>query len=208
MLLFGYIVAVAIQVVTRAISYDGQAPFDESLLMISQNQNLYLTSMYSGLMANFLLVALAAGLYSTFAVHQVQLARVGACLLLAAAVISLGSSAAGLAVARLAQEFSAEGGGGLAGAQGVELLREALGRTGFTLAALGVITLGALMAWSGTLPRWLGWLGIAAGISMFFIWVEAATTIHRLGGAGYLLWLAIVGGVLVVRGTQHESVGA
>ena len=202
-LLFGYIVGVAIQVVTRAISYDSQAPFNEALLMISQNQNLYLTSMYSGLAANFLLVVLAAGLYSIFAIHQVHLARVGACLLLAAAIISLISSGSGLAVAALAHEFSTAGGGALNSAQSVELIREAFGRTGFTLSALGVIVLGTLIAWSGTLPKWLGWLGIASGISMFFIWVESATTIHRLGGAGYLVWLAILGGWLLVQGTRH-----
>lgn len=207
-LLFGYIAAVAIQLVTRAISYDSQVPFDEALLMIVANQNLYLTSMYSGLVANSLLVVLAAGLYSIFAINQVHLARVGACLLLGAAIVSLMSSGAGLAVAALIQEFTGEQlrpGSALSSTLAVESIREAFGRIGFTLSALGVIALGALIAWSGTLPRWLGWLGIAAGISMFFIWVETATTIHRLGGAGYLLWLAIMGEWLVVRGTRHHA---
>ncbi len=207
-LLFGYIVAVAVQVVTRAISYDSQAPFYEAFRMIVANQHLYSTSMYSGIVANLLLVVLAAGLYSIFAVHQVPLARVGEVLLLSAAIVSLMSSGSGLAVVSLIQEFSGEQlrpGSVLGSTQAVESIRAAFGRIGFTLSALGVIALGTLIAWSGTLPKWLGWLGIAAGVSMFFIWVEAATTIHRLGGAGYLLWLAIMGGWLVVRGTRHQS---
>lgn len=207
-MLFGYIVAVAIQVVTRALSYDSQVPFDEAILTIAANQNLYLTSMYSGLVANFLLVVLAAGLYSIFAVHQVHLARIGAVLLLGAAIVSLMSSGSGLAVASLIREFTGDQlrpGSALSSTLAVESIRETFGRIGFTLSALGVVALGALIAWSGTLPRWLGWLGIAAGISMFFIWMEAATSIHRLGGAGYLLWLAIMGGWLIVRGTQHDS---
>ena len=44
-LLFGYIVAVAIQVFTRAISYDSQAPFNGAFLSIAANLRLYLTSM-------------------------------------------------------------------------------------------------------------------------------------------------------------------
>ena len=118
------------------------------------------------------------------------------------------SNLLGLGMASIAQEFATvENPPGFVyiRPEDVESARQAFGRIGFTLSALGVIALGILIAWSGTLPRWLGWLGIAAGVSMFFIWVEAATTIHRLGGAGYLLWLAIMGGWLVVRGTHFES---
>jgi hypothetical protein len=37
---------------------------------------------------------------------------------------------------------------------------------------------------------------------MLLIWNDSAAVLHRVGGTGYLLWLLIIGGWLLVRGSQ------
>ena len=101
-----YMIGVAVQVATRTASNDSQIVFSDSLQMIAQNQSLYLTSMYASVISNALLGGLAAGLYSTFRIYQPDLARAGAFLLLATAVVSMVAAVAGLALASLAQEFA------------------------------------------------------------------------------------------------------
>jgi hypothetical protein len=201
-----YMLAVAVQVVTRAASYDSSAPFAEALQMIAANQGLYLVSVSAGQVSNIFLVALTAGLYFTFQGHQSQLALLGALTFLAAALTWLMSGAAGIALASLAQEFSVASGTAAeitaGNARAVDLVREAAGRTGFTLAALSLMVFGFLIAWRDAVPKWLGWLGLAVGVLMFLIWNDDAAVLHRIGGAGYLLWLLITGCWLLTRGVR------
>ena len=195
------------QVATRTASNDSQIVFSDSLQMIAQNQALYLTSMYASVISNALLVGLAAGLYSTFRIYQPDLARAGAFLLLATAVVSMVAAVAGLALASLAQEFAGVTGNQenslASSAQAVEVFRSYAGRTGFTFSALSLLAFGGLISWQGPIPKWLGWLGILIGVMMLLIWSDSATLLHRIGGTGYLVWLAITGGWLVLRGTRH-----
>lgn len=202
-------IGVAVQVGTRAASDDSQMLISDSLQMISQNQTLYLASMYAGMISNILLVSLAAGLYSIFRIYQSDLARVGTFLLLATAVISMVAAVAGLALASLAQEFTGVTGSQASGlarsAQAVEIFRAYAGRTGFTLSALSLMAFGGLISWQAPIPRWVGWLGILVGVMMLMIWSDSAALLHRIGGTGYLVWLTISGGWLVSRGTRHVA---
>ena len=67
------------------------------------------------------------------------------------------------------------------------------GTLGFTLAGVGLIAL------EPALWRIGGWLKIAAvaglivGVAMLFIWIDAATVVHRISGIAFLLWLIISG---------------
>jgi hypothetical protein len=40
---------------------------------------------------------------------------------------------------------------------------------------------------------------------MLLIWSDSAALLHRIGGTGYLVWLAITGGWLVFRGTRQAG---
>lgn len=208
-LLIVYLIGVAIQIATRAASNSRQASFVESMTMIAENQGWYLTSMYANIVSNVLLVGLAVGLFLLFRRHQAILAAGGAFLLLATAAVSMVPGLVGLELASLAREYQTA-----TGPQGAEIasrvfsnesLQELAGQAGFTLAALSVMTIGALIAWRRPLPRWLGWLGILVGVMMFFIWSDSAPLLHRIGGTGYLLWLGIAGGWLLIRGTRKVA---
>jgi hypothetical protein len=162
--------------------------------------------MSAGLVSSILLITMAAGLYSIFRTRHRFLALATSFLFLAAALAWLTSAASGLALASLAQEFVSASGmqaeATASSARAVDLVRESTGRVGFTLAGLGTLTLGVLIAWKDALPKWLGWLGVVVGILMLLIWNDSAAVLHRVGGTGYLLWLLIIGGWLLVRGSQ------
>ena len=48
-------------------------------------------------------------------------------------------------------------------------------KVGLTFAVLGALAYGGLVAWTGSLPRWLGWLGIASGLLLLLTWAGLCT---------------------------------
>ena len=40
---------------------------------------------------------------------------------------------------------------------------------------------------------------------MFFIWYDDAAILHRIGGGLYLLWLLMIAGWLLFRGTANSK---
>ena len=84
----------------------------------------------------------------------------------------------------------------------VEPLNEArsiTGKAGFTLAGLGLAAL-ALAQWriGGLLLKTGAVVSAVIGVAMLFIWVDAATAMHRISGIAFLLWLIGYGGGLAV----------
>jgi Domain of unknown function (DUF4386) len=204
-LLVAYMAAVIVAVAARVASNADQEPFRASLQLIAANQSLYLTSLVSNLISNFILIALSGGLYLTFRPSQRYLTLLGTFMFLGAGLIWMVSNISGLSLAQLALEFTTASGSQadmfMSSAQAVELTREFAGKTAFTLAALGLLAFGGLISWSQAVPRWLGWLAVVVGVLTLFIWYDAAAALHRIGGTGYLLWLLFTGVWLLLKGT-------
>jgi len=86
------------------------------------------------------------------------------------------------------------------------------GKVGFTLAGLGLIALGPVQWRIGGLLKVSAVADVIIGVAMLFIWVDAATVMHRVSGIAFLLWL-IVSGVWLAAGllktpkgvTQHGN---
>lgn len=116
----------------------------------------------------------------------------GACMLALAAAVP--ETAAGSSLASLAATGAIPG--------WVEPLNEArstTGKAGFTLAGLGLVALAAAQ-WriGGKLLQTGAVASAAIGIAMLFIWVDAATVMHRISGIAFLLWLIAYGSGLVI----------
>ena len=165
----------------------------------------------ANLAGSFLLVAAAAISYRVFRDKEPTLALTGASMFLGAAFFT---GAAAIFLMALGQGYYApiSSEDTITARDGLHLLQALLeplralsGRVAFTFAALGSLAYGGLIAWNGSLPRWLGWLGLAAGLLMFFIWREEAAALHRLGGGAYLLWLTLLAGWLFFRGTPDAG---
>ena len=86
------------------------------------------------------------------------------------------------------------------------------GKIGFTLAGLGLIALGPVQWRMGGLLKVSAVADVIIGVAMLFIWVDAATVMHRVSGIAFLVWL-IVSGVWLTAGllktpegeTQHGN---
>ena len=86
------------------------------------------------------------------------------------------------------------------------------GKVGFTLAGLGLIALGPAQWRTGGILKISAVADVIIGVGMLFIWVDAATVMHRVSGIAFLLWL-IVSGIWLVAGllkipqgeTQHGN---
>ena len=212
-LLILYIVAVAVAVAARVSGGVDRETAAESVMMLAVNYGWAVASYTAGLVAAFALTVLAALIGQVFRHCNPTLAGVSAFALLGAAFFGGLGAVSGLALALeygggpppQAAYLSADS--GLATYIVLEPLRALAGKVGFTFSGLALLSLGGLMALTGALPRWLGGLGILAGALMFFIWYDDAALLHRVGGGLYLLWLAIVAGGLLFRGTANPDIG-
>lgn len=81
------------------------------------------------------------------------------------------------------------------------------GKIGFTLAGLALVgTAGYLRKGGGTV-RLTSLLSGAIGIGMLFIWLDAATVMHRITGVAFLLWLVVLGGMLLTGWLERRLAG-
>lgn len=87
-------------------------------------------------------------------------------------------------------------------AEGVENVRWATGRAGFSLAGLALI-LAAHCQWQvgGTLRK-VAPASAIFGIAMQFIWLDAANFMHPIIGAAFFLWLVAFGATLATGRTE------
>jgi hypothetical protein len=80
----------------------------------------------------------------------------------------------------------------------IDAARWITGKVGFTLAGLGLIALGPVQWRMGGLLKVSAVADVIIGVAMLFIWVDAATVMHRVSGIAFLAWLVVSGVWLAV----------
>ena len=76
----------------------------------------------------------------------------------------------------------------------------------YTLVGISSIILGLLIASSGLLPRFIGWLAIFGGlIYASFGWIGIDHILFMVGRLLFLLALIILGSFLLLRGTRKKT---
>lgn len=213
-LLVLYILAVAVAVTARVSSGVDQEMAAESVRMLAVNHGWAVAAYTAGLVAAFTLTLLAALIGQVFRPYDPTLAGISAFALLGAACFGGLAAINGLAlVSTYGGGLPPQAGylpgddGGLASYIVLEPMRVLAGKVGFTFSGLALLSLGGLMALTGALPRWIGGLGLLVGALMFFIWYDDAAILHRIGGGLYLLWLLLIAGGLLFRGTANPDTG-
>ena len=78
-------------------------------------------------------------------------------------------------------------------AEPLNAARSITGKAGFTLAGLGLVALAPAQWRTGGRLKIGAAAGAIIGVAMLFIWVDAATVMHRVSGIAFLLWLIVAG---------------
>ena len=191
--------ATAISVPAR-LAADADLPTpEETLAAIGAAQAAYGTGGAARLVGGLTLLAASIPLWRAFRTYH-PAAMTGASLFLATSgFASAVSGAAAVALAVTAPTDVAPGELTVLPAEEAALaVRWIAGTMGFTLAGLGLVALAPVQWRMGGMLRITAVIDTVLGVAMLFIWVDAATVVHRITGIAFLIWLIVVGLWLVV----------
>ena len=77
------------------------------------------------------------------------------------------------------------------------------GNIGNSLIGLALILLGPTQWRPGSMMKPLALLGTIIGVAMILVWWDAATELHRVSAAGFMIWLVVTALVLIT--TKHGN---
>ena len=202
-------VATGISVLTRLSGSDEPMEGAPIQLPVILDLWAYVISGAARTISGFALVAAAAFLRVALRPRQPVMAGVAATLLELSGAVTAISGASMLALAGALPQ-AVEGTAtlvawdapGWTGA--VDGVRSIGGKAGFFLAGLGLIALGPVQWRMGGVMKTFAAADVAIGVAMLFIWVDAATVMHRVSGIAFLIWL-IVSGVWLTMGLMQAG---
>ena len=187
-------VATLVAVVTRVSANADQPTLAESLVAISENKALYASGGGARFVSGVTLIVAAWFLSKTNAGEKQPSARIASLSGLFTAV----SGATAIALANAAPATTD------ALPETTAYVRWLTGKIGFTFAGLALIA-EARRQWNlGTPFKYLALASGVIGILMQFIWWDAATTVHRITGIGFLFWLIVVS-ILLLKGHPRPA---
>ena len=192
-------IATAVSVATRLAGSDEPAAGSGSYLPIVLDTGLYATGGGARVLSGLALLAAAVWLRRALAAWRLWTVDAAASLLALSGLVTGISGVCMLALAAQLPETTAvaayaAGPGPLPGwTEPVNAARSIAGKAGFTLAGLGLIALAPAQWRIGGLLKISAAADAIIGIAMLFIWVDAATAMHRISGIAFLLWLVISG---------------
>ena len=201
-------IATAVSVMTRLNS--SMEPLAGSLipLPIILDTGQYAIAGAARTLSGLALLAAAVYLWMALRVSQPQAMGLAAGLLVLSGATTAVSGAAMLALAAEIPQAAGGGPGPVVAPMtweiptwigSVDAVRWIAGKVGFTLAGLGLIALGPVQWRMGGLLKISAVADVIIGVAMLFIWVDAATVMHRVSGIAFLLWL-IISGVWLTAG--------
>ena len=195
-MLFILTAAASIVMVVARVTADADQPtLLESLRTIAENRAMYATSAVARIVSGITLVVAGWFLLRTWIMRR-RLATPAVPWLLGAS----GAVTAFSGVCALVLAVSASAGADVTISgfvETVDILRWLAGKLGFALAGLALIV-AARYQWKvgGTLRK-IAPASAIIGVIMQFIWVDAATVMHPIVGAVFMVWLLAVGAMLI-----------
>lgn len=191
--------ATAVSVLGRVASDTDRSGLAESLSAIAANRHLYLLAGAGRLASGVTLLIAAFYLRGTWLADRDALSRLVPTLFGLSGAANAVSGALAIATAQVAATITPLGPAfdPSPTIRTIADLQPLTGTISFALAGLGLVAwCGSLWRASGML-RGLGLVAVVLGSAMQLIWVDAATVLHRISGAAYLIWLALLGGILL-----------
>lgn len=173
-----------------------QPTLQESLIAISDNTLLYSIGGLARAVSGVTLVLGAWYLLRTWIIRE----RLGTPIVpwsfLASGLFTLVSGVCAVTIAMFSGSVVGDGAAISGFVESVDDARWITGKIGFTLAGLGLIVAARYQWQVGSALRYVAPVSLVVGIAMLFIWVDAATILHPITGAGFFIWLLIVGFML------------
>ena len=202
LLLFITGIATVVSVAARVSAGADQPTIEESLAAIAQNQGAYFLGGAARLVSGIALIFAGSFVYSAGGIPQSVSSRLMLVLFILSGFLTALSGGLAIALAQVAPEATGVSSGTTV-AGGTSLmydLRWLTGTVGFTAAGLA---LGAA-AWAYPKTGRAAWIIVRAsaaiGVAMLFIWIDAATAMHRISGVAFLLWLIGMGSLFLSGG--------
>lgn len=194
-------VATVIAVVGRVGADTDLPTLAASLAAIAESRGLYASGGAGRLASGVALIAAAWWLHraggATGASRHV--APVGAVLFAVSGLLTAYSGAAAVVLAAIAPDgLAAAAPAGDAARQlaATAALRQVSGAVGFAVAGGALVLMGRRQWTAGRDFRRIAAATVLLGLAMQFIWLDAATLMHRVTGIVFVVWLAAVGAML------------
>ena len=208
LLLFLTGIATVVSVAARVSAGADQPTLEESLAVIAQNQAAYFLGGAARLVSGIALIFAGSFVYRALGISQSVSAKLMLVLFILSGLFTALSGGLAMALAQIAPGATELSGATTvaSGASWMYDLRWLTGTVGFTAAGLA---LGAA-AWAYPKTGRAAWVIVRAsaaiGIAMLFIWIDAATAMHRISGIAFLLWLIGMGSLFLSGGpTANEA---
>ncbi len=91
-----------------------------------------------------------------------------------------------------------------ASTEAVANVRWITGAAGFAAAGLALLAAAQRQWKAGGAIRRIAPGSLALGIAMQFIWVDAATIVHRISGIAFVLWLVVIAAMLLTGRVERH----
>ena len=175
----------------------------ESIRAIAANKAMYSASGAARLVSGLALIAGAWFLWRTWVVRERFGTPLVPLLLAVSGAFTAVSGACALALAAstpAASEIAAVD----ASTEAIANVRWVTGKLGFAAAGLALLAAAQRQWKAGGAIRRIAPGSLALGIAMQFIWVDAATIIHRISGIAFVLWLVAIALMLLTGRVERH----
>ncbi len=187
-----------VMVFTRVMADADQPTLAESLAAIAESRAMYGMTGAARLISGVLLVGAALYLWKAWAAPFGR-AQLAAILLAASGAITAVSGAGALVLAAVAEASASVD----ETVETVAYLRQLTGNLGFATAGIGLVAVALRRPLPADPHLLFPMASLAIGIAMQFIWLDAATLVHRVVGVAFFGWLLASGIDLLRRGAAH-----
>ena len=193
--------ATAVMVYARVAADADQDTLLESMHAIAANKAVYSLTGVARLVSGITLMAAAWFLWKTWIIREGFGTRLVPVLLAASGAFTAVSGACAilLAAAATAGMDTVE-----ASTETVAQLRWLTGKAGFAVAGLALVVAAQRQWKAGDPIRRIAPASAVIGIAMQFIWIDAATIMHRLSGVALGVWLIVIGLMLVTGRVERH----
>ncbi len=194
--------ATVVMIAARVAADADQPTLTESLQAIADSRPVYALHSAGRLIAGLALVASAWYLLQSWLTQARSSGRLATYLLGFSGAFSIMSALCTIVLAA----YPAPGADIPSFIEGIADARWITGKIGFTAAGLALLA-GAAYLWQpGGAFRTTSLATAVIGVAMQFIWVDAATVMHRIIGVAFFVWLVALSAVLVT-GLIERHVG-